>query len=581
MVNCFFTDFSRKGIFLKAVLLTVFFLLLPAKAHVSAQDQEPLHILVLDSYNPSQPWSQAFYQGLDEARQTSDRSVHLYFEYIDKLRLTGGINHAALYAYLNAKYENIELSGIIANSNLAADFVDDYGGMLGKDAPKVVYTNHPNPAMAGDSSYFSLLEEVDQSVTETVRIALEQNPKAGSVLIIEGNNNASRNRVRTLLRQLEAHPSLSIRQLSDFSIEKLNRIVAGLDRNTIVFCTLVFSDNTGRSLVPRNVVENLAASSPAPVYSFWSTFINTGVVGGRTLDGRVVGSQLVAAVLDYLKDGRFKASYGTLNTYFDWKAVKRYGIDPDTIPGDATIINLPENLYAKYHRELVAAGIGLLLLSASAAFWLRKLSVLNGMLRQSRDELEIRVEERTWELMQSNRDLTDSENRFRNLSDAAFEGIVFIDNGIIIEANATVGQIFGCPVSEIVNRPAIDFIEPDEREKVESIMVPGYSQPYETRGLKKDGAVFPMQIYGKTFSYKGRMVQVSAVRDLTELKKTEEEIKILRGILPICASCKKIRDDQGYWNRIDKYIRDHSEAEFSHSICPECRKRLYPELDED
>lgn len=63
-----------------------------------------------------------------------------------------------------------------------------------------------------------------------------------------------------------------------------------------------------------------------------------------------------------------------------------------------------------------------------------------------------------------------------------------------------------------------------------------------------------------------------------ELKDAFSKIKILSGFLPICASCKKIRDDKGYWNQIESYIRDHSEAEFSHSICPECAKKLYPNL---
>jgi len=63
-----------------------------------------------------------------------------------------------------------------------------------------------------------------------------------------------------------------------------------------------------------------------------------------------------------------------------------------------------------------------------------------------------------------------------------------------------------------------------------------------------------------------------------ELQGALDEIKTLRGILPICANCKKIRDDQGYWNQIEAYISDHSEAEFSHGICPECAKKLYPEF---
>jgi len=60
-------------------------------------------------------------------------------------------------------------------------------------------------------------------------------------------------------------------------------------------------------------------------------------------------------------------------------------------------------------------------------------------------------------------------------------------------------------------------------------------------------------------------------------ERLQAEIGTLRGILPICASCKKIRDDKGYWNQIEAYIRDHSDVEFSHGICPDCMKRLYPQ----
>jgi len=63
---------------------------------------------------------------------------------------------------------------------------------------------------------------------------------------------------------------------------------------------------------------------------------------------------------------------------------------------------------------------------------------------------------------------------------------------------------------------------------------------------------------------------------IQELKDTLIKVKTLSGLLPICASCKKVRDDSGYWNQIEEYVRDHSEADFSHGICPECMDVLYP-----
>lgn len=73
------------------------------------------------------------------------------------------------------------------------------------------------------------------------------------------------------------------------------------------------------------------------------------------------------------------------------------------------------------------------------------------------------------------------------------------------------------------------------------------------------------------------------VKDLEEknrqLQKALNEIKTLRGIIPICSNCKKIRDDKGYWQQIEVYITEHSEADFSHGICQECVKKLYPDFD--
>ncbi|MGO9572000.1 MAG: hypothetical protein ACLP5H_31145 [Desulfomonilaceae bacterium] len=67
-------------------------------------------------------------------------------------------------------------------------------------------------------------------------------------------------------------------------------------------------------------------------------------------------------------------------------------------------------------------------------------------------------------------------------------------------------------------------------------------------------------------------------RLIRELQEALAKVKMLSGMLPICSSCKRIRNDQGYWQRIEEYIRDHSEADFTHSVCQDCARKLYPEL---
>jgi hypothetical protein len=68
-------------------------------------------------------------------------------------------------------------------------------------------------------------------------------------------------------------------------------------------------------------------------------------------------------------------------------------------------------------------------------------------------------------------------------------------------------------------------------------------------------------------------------RLIEELQEALTKVRTLSGLIPICASCKKIRDDKGYWNQIEQYISEHTEADFSHGICPECADRMYGDQD--
>ena len=71
------------------------------------------------------------------------------------------------------------------------------------------------------------------------------------------------------------------------------------------------------------------------------------------------------------------------------------------------------------------------------------------------------------------------------------------------------------------------------------------------------------------------------MKSMEIIEHLKRELNILRGIIPICSACKKVRDDKGFWQQVEAYVRDRSEADFSHSICPECIERLYPDLFEN
>jgi len=229
------------------------------------------------------------------------------------------------------------------------------------------------------------------------------------------------------------------------------------------------------------------------------------------------------------------------------------------------------------------------------------------MLRKAHDELEQRVEERTSELVreigerkQVEAALQETEKLYRTLIETSPDAIVLVDmNTNFLMVNQVAVRLYGYQnEEEMIGKTFLNLIVPEERprlfEHFKDTRQTGSNQILEHTSLKKDGSSFHAAVNASLiFDAQGRPKGIIAItRDMTEHKRAEEEreklihelqealakVKTLSGMLPICASCKKIRDDKGYWNQIEAYIGDHSETEFTHTICPECMKKLYPDF---
>ncbi|MBI4776216.1 MAG: hypothetical protein HY788_18895 [Deltaproteobacteria bacterium] len=110
-----------------------------------------------------------------------------------------------------------------------------------------------------------------------------------------------------------------------------------------------------------------------------------------------------------------------------------------------------------------------------------------------------------------------------------------------------------------------------------------FSRTHEAYELDEVLSIFIFLVFSMSFFAICRWMEVNRtlgelIKKHGELEKAFAEIKQLRGIIPICSSCKKIRDDEGYWHMVEEYIQNHSDAQFSHGICPECFEKVYPEL---
>jgi PAS domain S-box-containing protein len=117
--------------------------------------------------------------------------------------------------------------------------------------------------------------------------------------------------------------------------------------------------------------------------------------------------------------------------------------------------------------------------------------------------------------------LRESEDRFRSLSEAAFEAILVHDRGLVVDVNQALCELGGYSWHELVGRDAFDLIAPEHRELVFRHLLADYDRPYEIEALRRDGTRVPVEVQGRSFPYRGQVQRVVAVRDISERKKAE------------------------------------------------------------
>jgi PAS domain S-box-containing protein len=219
------------------------------------------------------------------------------------------------------------------------------------------------------------------------------------------------------------------------------------------------------------------------------------------------------------------------------------------------------------------------------------------MLEELRISLEVAMSKAGIE-----RQLRQSELRYRTVADFTYDWETWLSpEGHYLYISPSCQRITGYSRQELLESPGLlpDIVHPLDREKFQDHVRTALSedtgfQQMEFRIVRQDGEQrwiehFCQPVHSPDGKFVGRR---ASNRDISVRKKLEQEretlieelkmalseVKKLSGLLPICASCKKIRDDKGYWNQIETYISARSEAQFSHGLCPECTHKLYPEM---
>lgn len=204
--------------------------------------------------------------------------------------------------------------------------------------------------------------------------------------------------------------------------------------------------------------------------------------------------------------------------------------------------------------------------------------------------LEKQVHDRTVNL--------EKEKKFSESLISSLPGVMYVFDqfGHFKKWNQNLEEITGYSKEHILEMNPIDFIASEDKVNVKKAIDQVFEQGHATieAGFSTiSGQIIPFLLTGFKYTQQDMDYLIGVGLDISMRVKTEtekanlinklqetlSEVKQLSGLLPICASCKKIRDDKGYWTQIESYIHEHSEADFSHGICQECAEKYYPDAD--
>lgn len=187
--------------------------------------------------------------------------------------------------------------------------------------------------------------------------------------------------------------------------------------------------------------------------------------------------------------------------------------------------------------------------------------------------------------------LEEKENKFFEIFENVLDILIIVDGktGKILKCNQLVFYLLGYKEEYLAGKHYSVLFPDGKRNFLKKSKLQDSVFVYKDI-LRSDGTCCPMDISIATIDWDNKKAILLTFRDSTERKKSDEERekllselqkalennKILTGLLPICAACKKVRDDGGYWQQIEEYLNSHSDAEFKQGICPDCMRKFYP-----
>lgn len=574
--------FARYRVWFLKIILYLSVLVLPGSGHAAQIAQ----VLVINSYHPGFKWTDDIVSGI---KSVLDKDVELRIEYMDTRRIFSKEYLDKLYESYRVKFEGQRYDAIIVSDDPALDLVLAHRDELFPGVPVVFcgINDFTDARLLGQPLYTGVVEETDPE--RTLEIARRFHPKVRKV-IVPVNSNATGIANRRLLEKIRPafKGSLNIEIVQDPELEPFLKHLKTVPKDeSLILLAGRFTDGNGREM-PLNESTPLLAANGIPVYSLWEFYLGHGIVGGSLTNGFFQGMSAAKITRRILSgEKNIPIVRESPNEYaFDFNELQRHNINLGLLPAGSRVINRPESFYDR-HSNAIWVGLSLTLSYSVIVLLLwrniRQKKRAERELLAHQESLEQQIKERTCELQS----LLQEQQAILNTLPI---GLCILRNRIVERCNPAMETMFGFPSGTLVGKSVRCLFENDELfaeygRKMYSQMEQKERFEGEVPYVRQNGERFWALVHGKSiFPERAMDYAIFSSTDISEqkqqqdvlnqrnqtLEETLSRVRTLEGIISICMYCKKIRNEEQSWDQMEHYISEHTDALFSHGICPEC-----------
>lgn len=568
----------KKIIYLLILICQIFSTNIYAKSKIKK-------ILIIHSYHQGYEWSDGIHTGIIDTLKNNE-NLDIYVEYLDLIRQKETEEYLDLWTnFLKSKYENIGIDVLLAVDDNSFNFLLKKRDLIFKNIPLVFCgVNDFQKEMIKNQKNITGVNE-QKSIKETIKLAISLSKNAKKLGVIAGYRLSERKNLEQFKRDIKNFENkIKLFYFDNMEFEEILNNIKNFYSDDLIFYLSYQRSPSGKILDNTENLKKISQETPAKIFTISDHMIKADVIGGKVTYAYNQGQSAGTMVLEILK-GRKADDIPILmespNKYvFNGEALIKHRILLTSLPKDSIIINKDDDyLIKQWEEELKKSFFGYEIFKNNGTVMLI-IDPRTGKILDANDtaKLYYGYPKLIGKKIQEINTLSDEELKKEMTMIKELKRNFFRFKHRLASGEIRDVEVYSYPI-KLENENLLFSIIFDVTEKLKA--------EKEKEKEHKKLIIVLLSLFFISLAFIIILIFYLAVRKkfekllIEENKKLEEahnQIKTLEGIIPICMHCKKIRDDKGYWNQLEKYISEHTSALLSHALCPDCAKKNYGEF---